>query len=165
MSDHGAVHEVGHGLAAVELGYPLTGLELDGNGAGLTLTGCVGERLPVPEQVALLESFAPETRDRILRERLWVALAGPAADHLVRGLERWDGEQDRAPIHAYCMALEVPPWRVFPRVQALLRTSWPAVEALAAELHRLRRVEGPRAAEILTAHGVVAGAWLTEVDR
>jgi hypothetical protein len=162
-----AVHEAGHATMAHGLGHVLNAVEVRGDGTGLALTGCTGERIPIADEIATLETFAPETRDRVLRERLWVALAGDAAvGILLTGRTHWDGESDRAVIHAVCMSLERAPWHpdAFPRVQALLRASWPAIEALAGELDRLHRVEGPRVAELLTPH-LAAGAWTEECHR
>lgn len=162
------VHEAGHALAAHALDDEVRLLTLDDvSGSGSALIGPgVGNPLPIDGWVAAVNVLDATKRAHALHRRLWVTLAGPAADHLLEGRHAWDGRQDFRVVHAVCMELETPPWHVFPRIQARLQepAAWAAVETLAAELDRSHRVEGSRAGEILTAH-VPRGLWLSELPR
>ena len=157
-----AIHEAGHAVMAHGLGHPVGPMELRDDGTGITYTGNAGELVPIVEEIAVLDAIEGPTRSRVLRERLLIALAGSAADHVLLGLTHWNMNNDREAVNAYCMALETPPWRVFPRVQALLLSHWEAIEQLATALTARGRLDAPHCEEIL-AHHMTTGCWLEEI--
>ncbi|HEV8381616.1 MAG TPA: hypothetical protein VGQ29_08525 [Gemmatimonadales bacterium] len=97
------------------------------------------------------------------RRRLWVTLAGPAADHeFILGVTHWNRIDDVLEADDLCRQLQVSPDRIFSRLQELLRANRAAVDALANELDEKHHLERDQVEAILSKH-LEHGAWLCEV--
>lgn len=165
-----ATHEAGH----------VTGAYLLGGSAPAYVTiepdaqsGWLGGMFPhadraedVPAMLERVRCLAAGIRGHVLVASITCCLAGPAADHLARGVLDWERETDREAIaiaqalygHWAELALEVHFRRAL-EVLGAPRT-WAAVQRLAGELLEHRQLSGAQAYELLAeqlpAH---AGTW------
>lgn len=147
------LHEAGHTVAAFALGQHVASVEVRPDGSGVCTTGTVGD-FPAELGDDAHQTINLEGGRQVLMKRAWIGLAGPLAAGTDYRHER--GLRD------VCMALETPPWRIAPRVEAKLRESWPAVEAVATELYLSAHIEAPLIEQLLAPH-ITRGAWLEEI--
>ncbi len=146
-----AYHEAGHALMAHLCGQHVTRVEIEGDDehAGT----CSALRFP-PE---IDEPGATGTPTAALEARLLCLLAGMAAEAAAGGRQEWDersAELDRAvrlAIQVVGDCERVIPYLHEAREHAteLLRSRWPAVEALAAELLGRRAMAGDEVRAVL----------------
>lgn len=134
-----SIHEAGHGVATVVGGAPIgpngLGLRWEERGEGLTVTGGwadIGEATPLASAAGYAaekisgRSFGPPMR-------LWVGTTD--YEYVVMGL-RVAGSHET-------------PDAVFRQAEAVLRGSWPAVQAVSTELYLTGSLSAERATQII----------------